>query len=480
MPLAFSQLEDSQPSLEHIFHPRSVAIVGTLSDPAYVQWLQGAGYRGSIYPVNSSFSEFLGLRAYPSIRDVPGPIDYVISCLPARLLPQLIEDCGQKGVRVIQLFTARMAETGESDRIEMERDIVGRARRQGIRVIGPNCMGIFYPEGGLSFVFGAPRESGAVGLLSQSGGNATELVCTGSQRGLRFSKVISYGNGADLNECDFLEYFIHDRQTRVIAAYIEGVKEGRRFFNLLRQATAVKPVVIFKGGRTAAGAEAVASHTASLAGTEAVWEALFRQTGSIPVDSLEEMADVLLAFSAMARPGGRRVACIGAGGGGSVFAADECERAGLVVPRLPPEMRQEIKKFAPETWLLINNPLDASVTGSRDTLFQAARLVAAWDEIDFLLTVTAPIWGLNLVGGMADFFRFVDTYMEIATTYKKPMAVVVPPANVPEDWKWQALMEGQRKLSEAGFPVYPSISRAARALSRVLEYHEQLSAGVNI
>ncbi|MEE8174289.1 MAG: CoA-binding protein [Dehalococcoidia bacterium] len=480
MPLAFSQLEDSQPSLEHIFHPRSVAIVGTLSDPAYVQWLQGAGYRGSIYPVNPSFSEFLGLRAYPSIRDVPGPIDYVISCLPARLLPQLIEDCGQKGVRVIQLFTARMAETGESDRIEMEGDIVGRARRQGIRVIGPNCMGIFYPEGGLSFVFGAPRESGSVGCLSQSGGNASELVWDGSQRGIRFSKVVSYGNAADLNECDFLEYFIQDRRTTVIAAYIEGVKEGRRFLSLLRQAAAAKPVVILKGGRTAAGAEAVASHTASLAGTEAVWEALVRQTGSIAVDSLEEMTDVLLAFSCMARPEGRRVACIGGGGGGSVYAADECERVGLIVPRLPSEMKQEIKSFAPETWLLINNPVDVSVTGSPDVLFRTARLVAAWDGVDFLITMAAPVWRLDRARVMADFFRAIDAYMEIATTLKRPMAVVVPEANVPEDWKWQGIMEGQRKLIEAGFPVYPSLSRAARAVSRVLQYRGRLPAQAEV
>jgi acyl-CoA synthetase (NDP forming) len=448
-----------------------VAIVGTLSNPAYVQWLQGVGYAGSIYPVNPSFSEFLGLQAHPSIKEVPEPIDYVISCLPARLLPQLIEDCGPKGVRVVQLYTARMAETGESDRIEMERDIVGRARQQGIRIIGPNCMGIYYPEGGLSFVFGAPQESGSVGCLSQSGGNASELVLNGSQRGIRFSKVISYGNAADLNECDFLEYFIQDRHTTVIAAYIEGVKEGRRFVNLLREA-----VVILKGGRTAAGAEAVASHTASLAGTEAVWEALVRQTGSIAVDSLEEMTDVLSAFSCMARPEGQRVACIGGGGGGSVYAADECERMGLIVPRLPSEIRQEIKRFAPDTWLLINNPVDASVTGSPDILFHTARLVAAWDGVDFLITMAAPAWRQDRVRVMADFFRVIDAYMEIATTLKKPMAVVVPQATVPEDWKWQGIIEGQRKLIEAGFPVYPSLSQAARAVSRVLQYHGRLPA----
>jgi len=479
LPSSQPEGDNHYPSLEYIFHPRSIAVVGASSDkyayPAYVQWLLDAGYEGNIYPVNPSLSEMSGLPAYPNIRDVPSSVDHVISCLPSDLVPQLIEDCGEKGVKVVQLYTARMAETGENDRIEAERDIARRARRHGIRIIGPNCLGIFSPGNRLSFMLGEPREVGSVGYLAQSGGHAADLVCKGAQRGIRFSKVVSYGNAADLNECDFLEYFIQDPQTEIIAVYIEGVREGQRFINLLRQAAAVKPIVVFKGGRTATGARAAASHTASLAGVDAIWEALFRQTGLIMVESLEEMADVLLAFSCLGRPRGRRVACVSASGGMSVFAADECERAGLIVPQIPPKMKQEVKQFAPDTWLLINNPVDGSVAGSRDVLYSAARLVGAWDEIDILLTMTIPLWAMDLTGGMAHFFKDVKTYIEIANTNKKPMAVVMPPADVPEDWKWKGLMEAQSKFIEAGFPVYPSLTRATRAIGRWLQYHGHLS-----
>ena len=468
--------DSSRASLDYIFHPKSVAVVGAFTDPyfypAYVHWLQVDGYKGKIYPVNPAMTELLGLPVYPTLKDIPGTVDYVISCLPARLVPQLIEDCGQKGVKVVHLYTARMAETGESDRIEMEREIVRRARQLGMRIIGPNCMGIYYPEGGLPFMYCSPRQSGPVAFLSQSGGNASELVRNSSERGLRFSKAVSYGNAADLNESDLLEYFIQDPQTRFIGIYLEGAKDGRRFLQLLREAVKTKPVVILKGGRTGAGARAVASHTASLAGSESVWEALVKQAGIVPVDSLDEMADVLLAFSCMTPPRGRRVGFMGAGGGGSVQAADDLERVGLLVPRFPPEMRQEVKKFAPDTWLLINNPLDASVCGPRDILHKTARLLADWDETDVLVVVTANSWGLDRPGAMTEFFRGIGVYLDIAGLRKKPMAMVVPTANVPEDWKWKWLMEVQAKLIEAGLPVYPTIPRAARAVSKVIGYYE--------
>jgi len=466
-------------SLEYIFHPCSVAVVGASSEryayPSYVHWLIESGYRGKIYPVNPSLNEMSGLPAYPNIRDIPGSVDHVISCLPSDLVPQLIEDCGEKGVKVVQLYTARLAETGENDRIEVERDIVRRARKHGIRIIGPNCLGIFDPASRLSFMLSEPREVGSVGYLAQSGGHAADLVCKGAQRGIRFSKAVSYGNAADLNECDFLEYFIQDPQTEIIAVYIEGVREGQRFLDLVRRAVAVKPIVVFKGGRTATGARAAASHTASLAGIDIIWESLFRQTGLIPVESLEEMADVLLAFSYLGSPRGRKVACVSASGGMSVFAADECEKAGLIVPQLTPEMRQEVKQFAPETWLLINNPLDGSVVGSRDILYRAARLVGAWDEVDILLTMTIPLWAMDLPGGMAHFSKDIKTYIDIANAYDKPMVVVMPSADVPEDWKWKGLREAQSGFIEAGFPVYSSIARATRAVSKWLKYHSSLS-----
>src|SRR3990172_9395374 len=245
--------------IEAIFHPRSIAVVGASANPDtpgydYVHSLQTFGYAGAIYPVNPRAEEILGLPSYPSLREAPAPVDYVISCIPASAVLELVDDCAAKGARALQLFTARFSETGRPEGAELEQRLLERARSAGVRLIGPNCMGLLYPAMGISFRGDMGREPGPVGLLSQSGNLLFELTHFGGPRGLRFSKAISYGNGIDLNESDFLRYFGEDGESRVIGAYIEGVRDGRRFLRELRQAATRKPVVVLKGGRTPDGA----------------------------------------------------------------------------------------------------------------------------------------------------------------------------------------------------------------------------------
>ena len=210
--------------LDHILHPRSIAVVGASSDPNNPigqLWLRCAidfGFGGELYPVNPKASDIMGLKCYPSIRDIPGPVDYAISLIPRHLVPQLLEDCGAKGVRTVHLFTAGFSETCEEEGIRLEEEVIRIAQNSGVRIIGPNCMGIYCPESGLSFNPNFSKEGGGVGYISQSGGNARKLTESGGIRGLRFSKVISYGNASDLNEADFIEYLAHDPQTKVIAA----------------------------------------------------------------------------------------------------------------------------------------------------------------------------------------------------------------------------------------------------------------------
>ena len=367
--------------LEYLFHPRGIAIVGVSQNPAnmgrrFLLPLIQFHYKGNLYPIGLEDSEIAGLKIYKSILDIPEPIDYVICCIPAPSTPQLVEDCVKKRVKVVQFFTSGFSETGEEKGKELEQKLVDIAHRGGVRLMGPNCLGIYCPSQGLSFLNTTPSlaRSGQVGFLSQSGGNSRELIEIGSVRGIYYSKGISFGNACDLNESDFLEYFAQDKETKIIGAYIEGVKDGGRFFRALRAAARIKPTIILKGGRTEAGRQAVFSHTGSLAGNEIVWQAICQQTGAMLVNDLDEMMDLMLAFSYLkpyvprqikgvegrasfpivprqikgagdeGHPYGRRLGLIGVGGGRGVQSADDCERAGLSVPSFPPEIRQKDRK----------------------------------------------------------------------------------------------------------------------------------------
>ena len=235
------------------------------------------------------------------------------------------------------------------------------AKRYGLRLMGPNCMGVYYPAGGIAFHAEFPKVPGAAGFISQSGMLAREVVLAAPQRGVYFSKVFSYGNAVDLNECDFLEYLAQDKDTRIILMYIEGVKDGQRFFRTLREATSVKPVIILKGGTAEAGTRATASHTASLAGTFKTWKAAIDQAGAVLTDSFEELLDLATSFYFLPPFTGDRVGVVGGTGGFSVLAADSCEQAGLNVIPLPQGIRDELKRQGVSVWDWLSNPVDLSI-----------------------------------------------------------------------------------------------------------------------
>ncbi len=244
--------------LEALFRPESIAIVGASANPQsqgyeFVQGLVEIGFPGEIYPVNPKLDELFGKKAYPELEAIPGRVDFVISAIPAVATLELVDAAKAKGAKLIHLFSARFSETGRDEAVKLERELRSRVERAGIRVIGPNCMGVYYPKAKLTFDPGLPDEPGDVGFLTQSGSHAFRVINRGKERGLRFSKVISYGNALDLDEADFLDHFADDPDTEVIAAYVEGIHDGRRFFDSLRRAAARKPVAILKGGRSAGG-----------------------------------------------------------------------------------------------------------------------------------------------------------------------------------------------------------------------------------
>ena len=353
--------------LEYLFHPRSIAIVGVSSNPGnwgggvWPRVLQEMGFAGDLYLVNPEFSQFRSMKVYPSLKDIPGSVDLVIVSVPAPAVPRVMEDCVTKGVKVAHIFSAGFRENGEEGaRLEME--ITKIAAKGGVRILGPNCMGVYHPAGGLSWRPDFPRESGGLAFLSQSGFNSTNVLKQAEVRGIRFSKLISYGNACDLNETDFLEYLASDPETRVIAAYIEGVKDGQRFFRVLREVAKAKPVVLLKAGRTEAGWRASASHTGALATKDATWNSLFKQTGAIRVDSMEELIDTVVAFLHMPTPKNRRTALIGFGGGQSVLGADYCVNAGLLIPLLPARVREELSRFTPKAGASLANPFDVPIS----------------------------------------------------------------------------------------------------------------------
>ena len=471
-------------AIDYIFHPRSVAVVGPSPQfgfgamgTSFVIAIQYMGFEGGLYPVNPKYDNILGLKCYPSLLDIPGPVDHVIFSIPVRAVLDVVDDCVTKGVKSMHFFTAGFSETGEEEGAEVERQVVQRARQGGIRVIGPNCIGIYCPAAKISFGPGTPRTPGPVAFMSQSGGNAADLLTTAAPRGIRFSKIISYGNAADLNESDFLEYLTEDPETEIIALYIEGVKDGRRFFRAMRRASARKPVIVLKGGRTESGGRAVFSHTASLAGSLAVFKALVRQVGAVEVDSMDELVDMLLVFHFLERPpAGRGVGIVGGGGGFSVFAADEVDEAGLKAPLLSKRVQEELSRFTPVAGSSVRNPVDTLAIMDPAKLTDTLCLVASDEAVDVLLAHTGFGWGPGRVAtamGLdldALMEAVVDALVRARETAKKPIVLVVatPPLLEATDYS----LRFQERCWRRGFPVFPSIPRAAKAIARMIAWRE--------
>ena len=464
--------------LDAVFHPRSIAVVGASSNPDtpgydYIRSLQVFGYKGKIYPVNPKGGEILGLKVYPSVRDIDGAVDYVISCVPNKFVLDLVDDAAAHGVRAVQMFTGRFSETGKQEGIELENRLIEKSREAGLRIIGPNCMGILYPGHGLSFRTDMPAAPGPIGFISQSGNLLFELTHFGESRGFRFSKAVSYGNGIDLNEADFLEYLASDADTKVIGAYVEGVKDGRRFLEALRTAARAKPVVILKGGRTGAGGRAAASHTAALAGAHAVWEAAVNQAGAISAPTVEDLIDLLIALSCMSPGAGRRLAMVGAGGGRSVLTADLCEELGLSVPPLPGDVEEKVAAKTPDLAGWVTNPVDQSIlAGSGLGGAGVLEWLSESPGIDLLVANVGEPWAFGRPNAEAIVSRVSERFIEVAAKTKKPFAVVIGPSDYPDEERWRIVSEARDKLVAAGLAVFPSVERAVRTLARLARYWE--------
>ena len=452
-------VEDS--GAKYLFDASSVAVVGASRDPAktghqILKNILEAGFKGKVYPINPKAPEILGLKAYPSLLEVPDNIDLAVVVVPARFVPQVMEDAGKKGVRAVVIISGGFRETGSEEGKELESSIVKIARKYGIRFLGPNCQGVNNPHKGLCASWPLIKSKGALAIISQSGTIAAAFEIWAENEGIGISKMAALGNKADVNELDLLEYLGDDPDTKAIGMYIEAVSDGRRFLRLARRITRTKPLVILKSGRTEAGARAVASHTGSLAGSYRLYEAAFRQVGAVPVDTIEELYDVTKGLALLPRPKGRNVQIVTSSGGSGIISADYVEILGLRIAEMKEEVKKALEDKLPSR-CIVKNPID--LTGDADAERYDLTLSELFkdEEIDIIVVIFGdPITGAAEV---------------IKKWFRKGKVII------PVYLGGGKVEEEERKLMHsAGIPVFPTPERALKVAKALWEYSSYLNS----
>ena len=463
-----------------LFEPKTVAVIGastkgTALPNVFIRRIREFGYEGEIYPIHPSAAEIDGLPAYKSLADTPRPIDYAYIAIAAAQIPPLLA-AAQGRLRFAQVISSGFGEVEEGR--DLQDALVRAAREGGSRLIGPNCLGLYTPRGKITFAEIGPKSIGSVGVISQSGGLGTDIIRRGLARGLEFSGLVTVGNCADVTPSDLLEFYLADPVTRVIGMYIETARDGRRLFEILRNARAAKPIVVLKGGRTQQGLAAAASHTGSLAGDDRVWLALSRQTGCILVDTLDQFIDTLLAFQTLTpRPTHptQRVTLFGNGGGTSVLATDYYARLGLDVTPFDATAIGELAALDLPPGTSITNPVDCPV----GTLQQQDGRVAEkiLDIIHASGKPDAVVMHLNLsafVGRSKP--EVLDNLMAAAMRVQEHypgqahFALVLRSDGDPS--LEQRKREFREKALSLGVPVYDEMANAGHALA-AMQQHEK-------
>jgi acyl-CoA synthetase (NDP forming) len=471
--------QEIRQALDAAVNAKSVAVVGATRPqknrfPGMFGCMRNFGFAGRLYPVNPKLSDIDGIKAYPNLTALPEPMDLVIVTVPAPLVPGVLRECVATGNRTVHIFTSGFKETGEEEGVRLQDEMETIALEGDLRVIGPNCMGLYVPKSRLLTWTAASTESGPVGLISQSGGNTQEFTnYTTSRYGIQFSKAFSYGNALTLDSTDFLDYLSKDIETKIITMYLEGVKEGRRFLKLVTETNCRKPIIVFKGGLSESGALAVSSHTGALAGGQKIWRAFFQQTGAVLVESLEEMAEVTLAFHHLGKTRGRKTALLGYGGGAGVSVADNCAKAGLSLPTFSPPLIKELRKLIPPAGTMIRNPIDAALTFYNLNLMgDVLQLLGETDEIDNII-VSIPfdwLYGAEEGGGHIEKVALYLAEEGRKRAGSKPMVAVWRQYEPRQEIRrWVPVLE--KILLTAGIPVYEGVPRAVNALAKLTAYH---------
>lgn len=459
-------------SLRPLFFPRSVAVVGASRDPGGIGHkilaaLVDARYRGTVYPVNPHADQVLSIRAYPSVLAIGEPVDLAIVAIPAEAVINVVEECAAAGVRGLVVVSAGFAEMGSEGRAR-QRELVDRVRSVGMRMIGPNCLGILHthPEVRLNASF-APEmpPPGTVALCSQSGALGVAIIALARRVGLGLSSFVSVGNKADVADDDLLEYWEEDDGVRVLLFYMESFARPRRFGRIARRVGRTKPIVVVKAGRTEAGGRAAGSHTAALTATETAVDALFRQTGIIRADTLEEMFGIARALTQQPLPRGRRTGIVSNAGGPAILCADALETAGLEVVSLAEGTRAALSRILPAS-AAVGNPIDMIATAGIDAYRRAIEIMLGADEIDALVVMHTPVGTADTAAVEKAIGQAVEAVRGSGCPDKPVLASVVG-----GDGDVHAIATGGTEI-----PVYPFPEMIGKVMGKIVSYAEWQAA----
>jgi len=474
-------LNDLFSEIENIFQSRSLAIFG-VSRKGGLGNLLLQGFIDQGFPkmfivnpkITESNVEIMGMPVFSDLKSIGEPIDLVICSTHPKFVQDIIIECGENGVKTVIIFSSGFGEKSEEGK-KTEKELVKIARKYQMRLIGPNCMGLYCPSSKLSFFPGLPTESGSLGLISQSGSIANIMAFISVLKGIYFSKAISYGNGIDLGFNDFLEYLGDDPNTNIIACYMEGTNDGRRFIELVKKIIKNKPIIIWKAGVTPAGSKAAKSHTGSICGNNDLWNTVFDQYGVIRVYNMEEMMSMIQAFINPIPVRNCRVAILSGPGGPAVSSADACEMNNLKLAELTDETNLKLRELLPKFGSSISNPVDLSLQGSLDPMLEkrAYEVVGMDSNVDMIL-----IW-LTMLNRYKDLIKLQEKI-------SKPIVIVSAiDMNIsPESFtgtmkrafvpiKVKKVPTVIKNMNQKGISIHPNENLAAKALYNIYQFYNK-------
>ena len=452
-----------------ILNPRSVVVIGASRHPDKVghvvlRNIVESGFPGKVYPVNPRADTILGLKCYPSVLDIPDEVDLAVIAIPARAVPDIIAQCGEKGIPLAVVISAGFRETGPEG-ARLERELIETARRYGVRILGPNCLGFMNLSVPINATFAAatPRR-GNIALISQSGALITYLLDVSLQYNIGFSKIFSLGNKADIDEVDLLKILAEDPDTRYIIMYLESIERGREFIDVARRTRRDKLIVVLKAGVTERGARAVSSHTGSLAGRASVYSAAFRQAGIVQISTLRELVALLRLLSGgrdLLKLGEPKIVIVTNAGGPGIIATDYCEKLGVELATPSRELVEKLRSVLPPAAAL-HNPVDVLGDATPDRFESALRVLLSSPEVRYILLIVTP-------QAMTRPVELAERLVKLASEHPDKMIIPVLLGG-------ESMREAYTKLAKACLPVYGSVEEPIEALSVLTQYFKLAEA----
>ncbi|MCW4001343.1 MAG: acetate--CoA ligase family protein [Candidatus Bathyarchaeota archaeon] len=471
--------------LDAFFNPKSVAVIGAtkkVDKAGYVIFKNLATnkdrsvFKGELYPVNPGEDSILGYKCHKSLSKIPGEVELIVVIVPAKIVPSVMEEAVAKKVKTAIIISSGFKEVGNKD---LEAQVIAAAAKGGIRVLGPNCLGVYYSKTGIDTLFlpetkvlttgedvvATPRPlPGNIAMVTQSGafGVAALDYLTGRQMGV--SKFVSFGNKSDVSESDILHYLLYDNETKVILVYLEDVKSGREFLKIAKKVTVKKPVVVIKSGRSAAGARAAASHTGAIAGSDKIYDAAFEQGGVIRARDMEEFFDIGKALAMQPPAMGKNIGILTDAGGPGVMTVDELESLGLTVERFCEETDRKFEELKAKDVILkiaaTHNPVDLTGSVTDDMFVTAADIMFQDPQIYGIILL-----GLHHMPGLRE--KYIDGIVEISKKYNKPIVMCDIGAT-------EMALYTRSRFDRLCVPSFESPEDAARAMAALVSYGEYL------